>query len=316
MSVIKFHPEWGPKKLAKYFEISEKRLYDDLNELNAGGIPVVYNGKGYSFLGMSALPQVRFSLDEALALLIGCTALDSHGHLTRETPARSAISKLYELLPDESRRLLLELEGKVRMDTQGRAETLPALKTAQAAIAGRKTIRFEYFTYSRNATSIREADPYGVIFRGNSWYMIAWCHTRRELRTFRLNRATDMALTGESFAYPKDFSIQDYVAKSWGVFQGEETDVVIEFDSKLAPLIEERRWHPGQQIVKHKNGGITFSAKVKGTLEIRRWVLSWGEGARVVSPESLREEVARHAAALAKANSTKRNNHERGKLSK
>ena len=68
LSVIRYHPDWGPKKLAGYFEISEKRIYDDLNEINAANVPIVYNGKGYSFLSTAALPPVHFTLDETLAL--------------------------------------------------------------------------------------------------------------------------------------------------------------------------------------------------------------------------------------------------------
>jgi len=305
MSVIKFHPDWGPKKLAGYFEISEKRLYDDLNELNAGGIPIVYNGKGYSYLSLAALPHVQFTLDEALALVMGGTALEQHRSQAYSQSARSATAKLIELLPEESRRMLLALEGKVRMDPKGRSETHLALKIINSAIADKKTVGFDYFTYSRNITSHREANPYGVVFRGNSWYMTGWCHTRREIRTFRLNRISGIAPTGATFIYPEDFSIQEHIAKSWGVFQGEETDVEIKFSKELAPLIEEHQWQPDQKIVKHKDGTITFSTRVKGTLEIRRWILSWGEGVRVLRPESLRNDIARHAAALARANAKK-----------
>jgi predicted DNA-binding transcriptional regulator YafY len=303
MTIIKYHPEWGPKKLAEYFEISEKRLYDDLNELNAGGIPIVYNGKGYSFLTLSALPRVQFSLDEAMALLIGCTALEDHKNEEYSASARSAMSKLFELLSEDSRKILLSLEGKIRMETKGRTETQLALKVINTAISNRKTIRFDYYTYSRNATSSREADPYGVIFRGNSWYMIGWCHTRLEIRTFRLNRFSNISLPGRTYAYPKNFSIKEYIENSWGVFQGEEVEVEVRFDKKLAPLIEEHQWQPVQNIVKHKNGDITFITKVNGTLEIRRWILSWGEGVQVIRPESLREEISHHGVAIAQANS-------------
>lgn len=309
MSVIKFHPEWGPKKLAEYFEISEKRLYDDLNELNAGGIPIVYNGKGYSFLSTTALPHVQFSLDEALALLIGGTALGERGGHAYSASARAASAKLFELLPEEPRRMLLALEGKVRIDSKGRGESQAALKSVNAAIASGKTLRMEYYTYSRDSVSTREIDPYGVVYRGNSWYVIGHCHTRGGVRTFRLSRVLKASPTGNTFAYPKGFSIEEYIAKSWSVFQGDETDVVLRFSKKLAPLIEEHQWHPGQRIEKLKDDGIIFRARVRGTLEIRRWVLSWGEGVEVLEPAALREETARHAAALARANAEKKPGH-------
>lgn len=302
MSVIKFHPGWGPKKLAGYFEISEKRLYDDLNELNAANIPIVYNGKGYSFLSTSSLPPVQFTIDEALALLMGSTMLEQQKEEVYSPITRGAATKLLELLPENMRNRLLALEGKVRVETKGSSNVNHSLKTINESIAERRTLRFDYFSYSRNRTTNREADPYGVIFRGNSWYMIGWCHTRREPRTFRVNRMSGIETTKSVFVYPEDFSIQEYVSKSWAVFQGEETEIVLKFSKKLAPLIEEHLWQPDQEITKRKDGSITFKTRVRGTLEIRRWVLSWGEGVRVLAPESLRLDVARHAKALLEAN--------------
>ena len=96
ISVIRYHPTWGPKRLAEYFEISEKRIFDDINELNAANIPVVFNGKGYSLLSQHSLPPAHFTVDEALALLIGATAL---GTKTEAQAARSASMKLLDLLP-------------------------------------------------------------------------------------------------------------------------------------------------------------------------------------------------------------------------
>jgi predicted DNA-binding transcriptional regulator YafY len=80
---------------------------------------------------------------------------------------------------------------------------------------------------------------------------------------------------------------------------------VVKFSKKLAPLIEEHRWRPDQEIKKHKDGSITFRTRVRGTLEVRRWIMSWGEGVRVLEPESLRKEIAAHSAALLKAHEKK-----------
>jgi predicted DNA-binding transcriptional regulator YafY len=305
MSVIKFHSDWGAKKLAEYFEISEKRLYDDLNELNAANIPIVYNGKGYSFLSIAALPSVQFTVDEALALLMGSAFLDQHKDDVYSPIARGAANKLIELLPESIRKRVLALEGKVCVETKGKTDANHALKIINESVTERKTLRFDYFSYSQDKTTSRRVDPFGIIFRGNSWYTIGYCHTRREPRTFRVNRISNIAPTDDMFVYPEDFSIQEYVAKSWAVFQGEEIEVVLRFSKKLAPLIEEHQWQPDQVITKHKDGSVTFRTRVRGTLEIRRWILSWGRGVKVIAPVSLRDEVAIHARALLRANEGK-----------
>ncbi len=304
MILIKYHPDYGPKKLAEYFEISEKRLYDDLNELNAAGIPIVYNGKGYSFLSRSPMPPVEFSIDETLALWLHVTMMRKHREDIFTGPIRSAATKLLEMLPADISKKLYMLEGSFADESPRMNDNMDKfLTTINQSVMDRKTIGITYYTFSRDETTDREVDPYGVIFRGNSWYMIGYCHKRGEPRTFRINRIKNIVVTCKGFDYPADFSISDYVSQSWSVFRGEETDVEIEFSAKLAPLIEEHQWRPGQRIVKHATGGITFYASMRGTLEIRRWVMSWGEGVRVIRPDSLREEIAAHAAALVDAHS-------------
>lgn len=300
LNVIKHHPDWGPKKLAKYFEISEKRIYDDLNELNAANIPIVYNGTGYSFLSTVALPPLQFTLDEALALAMSVKMMQAQRGNCYSRSARSAGVKLLDLFPANVRKHVKELEGKVTIEAKGQTETREALKTINEAIIGRDVMEVTYDSYSSRRTTEREIEPYAALFRGNAWYMMGFCRSRGEVRTFRVNRMREIRTTGEKFRYPDDFSVIKRLEKSWSVFSGEEeTEVVVKFSPRIAPLIEEHRWQPDQRVGRHRDGSITFSTTVRGTLEIRRWILSWGKEARVVKPESLREEIREIAAEVA-----------------
>lgn len=292
MSLIKHHPDWGPKQLAEYFSISKKRIYDDINELNAANIPIIFNGKGYSFLTPQPLAPVQFTLDEALSMLISATVLESQKDGEYSLAVRSAVTKLLDLIPDNTRRLLLELSGKVKLDTKGRQITDPALKQLSQAIGEKRTIEFSYQSYSSGALTRRKMDPYGLVFRGNSWYVIGHCHKRREVRTFRLSRIGALRVTGGAYKYPDDFSIERHLEKSWQIFQGAETDVKIKFSKKVAPLIMEHQWQKDQRITKNRDGSIVYSTTVKGTLEIMRWALSWGREAEVIEPEELRRDMA------------------------
>lgn len=302
--LIKHNPDWGPKKLAEYFEISQKRLHDDLNELNAANIPIVYNGKGYSFLGAPALPPVELNIDEALALWLQVKLLKKHKEDVYTPSVQSASAKLLNMLPRETADMLLELEGKISVESPRTSpEANKMLSIINKALVSAHTLKIEYYSYSSDNITSRKVDPYSVIFRGNSWYLTGYCHLRKEIRTFRLSRIKNIEKTSASFIYPEDFSITDYISKSWAVFQGEETEVEIWFSKKLAPLIEEHNWRPDQEITKNANGSIIFKTRVRGTLEIRRWIMSWGDGVKVIKPESLKKEILKHSAALNKAHS-------------
>src|SRR6202011_6152724 len=76
--------------------------------------------------------------------------------------------------------------------------------------------------------------------------------------------------------------------------------VRISFDAFAAPRIEERQWHPSQKIKQLRNGGIELSLTLGNLEEIERWVLSWGVHAQVLSPEELKENIAKTITAVAK----------------
>ena len=108
---------------------------------------------------------------------------------------------------------------------------------------------------------------------------------------FRTSRIRTMKYTGESFKPPQDFSVDDYMGKSWQVMTGEETKVIVRFNSEIAPLIREVEWHPTQQIIDLPDGSVLFVATVAGTKEISLWILSYGDKAEVLFPEKLRKEM-------------------------
>ena len=81
----------------------------------------------------------------------------------------------------------------------------------------------------------------------------------------------------------------------------EEVEVVLRFDAEIAARVTETTWHPSEQTTREPAGTILWRARVPGTIEIRRWILSWGSQVEVVAPAELRDEVAatyRAAAAL------------------
>ena len=76
--------------------------------------------------------------------------------------------------------------------------------------------------------------------------------------------------------------------------------VAIRFAPRQARWIRERRWHPPARLQEQLDGGVVLHLHIAETTEIRRWVLQFGHEAEVLSPESLRKEVAKDlAAALA-----------------
>ena len=151
---------------------------------------------------------------------------------------------------------------------------------------------------SRKKESRRRVDPYRIWFFNGSFYLIGYCHKRREVRVFAISRIRMLHQTGEVFDVPEDFDIDDFLQPSFGVYQGKSQKVRIWFSPKVAGYIQEQTWHESQKIESSDNGAIVFEAEVAGIEEIKHWVLSWGSSARVLEPEILQDEIRSEALAM------------------
>ncbi len=72
--------------------------------------------------------------------------------------------------------------------------------------------------------------------------------------------------------------------------------VRIQFTPDVAYLVKERRWHPSQKTECLKDGSVIVTFTVGGMDELASWVLSWGQGAKVLEPQVLVEAVRSHLA--------------------
>jgi len=88
---------------------------------------------------------------------------------------------------------------------------------------------------------------------------------------------------------------------SFGVHSGEgEYEVVIRFNARAADYVREKKWRESQQLRELKGGGVELRMKLSSLMEVERWVLSWGGGAKVLKPRELVEAVRKSAAAILK----------------
>jgi predicted DNA-binding transcriptional regulator YafY len=102
-------------------------------------------------------------------------------------------------------------------------------------------------------------------------------------------------------AVPEDFDHTRYSGTQFGIFSGEREVVVkVWFSREHAPYVLEREWHPQQTVVREKDGSLVLAFPARHLYEVRRWLLSWGSGAKALAPRELVDSVQQElAAALA-----------------
>jgi predicted DNA-binding transcriptional regulator YafY len=83
---------------------------------------------------------------------------------------------------------------------------------SQATQHGR-TVRLAYRSWAGEATT-RTVDPYGLVFHGGRWYAVGYCHLRRDLRIFRLDRVVDAELCEDQFTRPDHFDSLEHLRRA------------------------------------------------------------------------------------------------------
>lgn len=176
------------------------------------------------------------------------------------------------------------------------------------AVMSCREVAFDYHKLTANKPEHRQVRPYHVGQIEHGWYLIAHDVQRRALRTFALQRLSNLEVLKVRFERPKDFNARDQLGGSFGVWNDEAQNrkrhgVKIRFEGYAARVVAERRWHPSQKIEQLDNNGdaIEFAAHLAGLEDITRWILSWGSKAHVIAPAELKERVRAEVDKMARA---------------
>jgi proteasome accessory factor B len=288
--------------LARELEVSTKSIQRDLEFMRDRlDLPLAYDGSrfGYHYTEpVSSFPTFQITEGELVALMIAEKALEQYRGTNFEKPLVSALKKMAAQLPDTVSFNIAEWDQTISFRTS--AEPILNLEIFDAlakATAARKQIRFDYRKPGQPKPEARVVDPYHLANINGEWFLFAFDHARKDIRTFVPARIAGVEPTGRTFARPARFSLEKRLHDSFGVVSGAgEFNVLIRFDEFAAGYIREKRWHPSQKLRERKDGGVELQMKLSSLAEVQRWVLSWGGHAKVIAPKELAatvEEAAR-----------------------
>ena len=293
-------------ELAEIVECHTRTAYRDLEALQVAGFPVTTERDGHRMVwsllaGSQQTLPIPLSLAELMALYFGRRLAG----VLRGTVFHDALESLFEkikaLLPGE---MVQELERAQAGLAVGATPVKPhaayrgMIDTVNHAVSQRRRLDMIYRSMRDRAETRRRVAPYRLLFFDGAFYMIGYCGLRQDIRVFALDRIKRLDLTDEPFDLPADMILDDFLKPSFGVFLGPATKVRVRFAPEAAGYLSEKTWHASQKLAPQRDGSVIFEAKVAGTEEIKRWILTWGSHAVVLAPDSLREELRREADAM------------------
>ncbi|MBL8909149.1 MAG: WYL domain-containing protein [Archangium sp.] len=275
-------------------DASQRKFERDKAELYELGIPLRYEQKtddedsGY-LLDREAyyLPEPGFSADELAVLYAAGSAALTSGAFPGRQDLAHALRKIgfFADTPIPA--------AQVRLEVSNAKDLAARLETIWAAIGARKSLDLDYFSPRARAATTRKVDPWGLALRRGVWNLVGWCHLRKELRTFHVNRIRRVTLLGTrprqpDFDIPEKFSIDDHVANwPWEYRIHEPLEVTLSLDETLAPL--------SQQLFGTPARGGTLRVTVTHLDALLDQVLSMGTSAKVIGPSQAKDRLRERA---------------------
>jgi proteasome accessory factor B len=290
-------------KIAREIEVSSKTIHRDIEFMRDRlGLPIEYDASrnGYFYDGeVSGFPTMQITEGEIFALVVAEKALQQYRGTSFEKPLLSAIRKMEQALPDTISLNLADVGRTISFRT--RAEPVLNLETFEIltkAVSARQQLELLYRKPGQKAET-RLVDPYHLANINGEWFLFAFDHGRRDIRTFAPARIQSARPTGKLFERTQEFSLEKRLRDSFGVHSGDgKFDVVIRFAPRAADYIREKKWHESQTLRELKNGAVELRMKLSSLGEVQRWVLSWGGDAQVLQPSELVESVRQAAQAI------------------
>ncbi len=254
--------------------------------------------------GFSRVPALQFSSTELMALVFTRDLAKPLEGTPLKESLDSALLKVTRALPFEATEYIQSLHdwfsagiGPHKSYREHRAK----IDQLARAIAKKRTVEMRYYSAARDKTSRRKVDPYHIWFAVGALYLIGFCHIRKDVRMFAVDRILSLTVTNLPCQMPLGFNVEDYVRNALTVMRGgPQIELELRFDRKTSAWAKGRIWHSSQKATLDKDGCLTLNLKVADTPELTGWILSFGSGVRVIKPESLLQRLK--SAALEVAN--------------
>jgi len=283
-----------------YQEMSDeafaRRFYSDRAELIGLGVPLhsqrdEYTGEELYTMRSEAyfLPQLDLKDDELAALQTALYLLE--GKFAYAEPLRLALQNLalgrpgFAEAPTDT---ALRVEV---LDPEYSAELAGRLGKLEGAISKQRTVKFNYWSISRDSEEERSLNPYALFQDNGAWYVVGQDLVREDIRTFRVSRIRGdirFATRRErDFRLPPDFEIEPYRDRPpWqiGDIAGEAR---IEVADDTAWWVERTYGEHGRV-----EDGL-FVTEYSSPGQLASWIARQDGRASPVSPPELRREVAR-----------------------
>lgn len=299
------------------YDVTKRTIHRDLEGLQSAGVPVSESGS------LSEDGGVRWTVDIAQlsslragqSAVLKITPRQLAGlYFAKEQFKTLSKSELFtgldhffeqvsDLIGSRNRELLDEFAKDFFVshgDSALQQASADIVETIHAAIMEGHCIQARYDSANSGTERVRILGPHYLCYMERGLYLVAEDMEEATIKNFAVPRFKSVERLDKPYEGQKT-SPDEFHGGSFLAWRSEEAvPVEIKVSKARAAFVSERKWHSSQEVVKHKDGSVTLKLKVGLTPTLTSWILSLGDHAEVLTPESLKQDVFKTALAVSK----------------
>jgi predicted DNA-binding transcriptional regulator YafY len=199
-------------QLAESLEVSERTIYRDIQALSLSGIPIEGEaGVGYRIRPGFNLPPIMFELDELEAIRFGVRMVQAWAGPELAKSATQALEKIEAVLPEATHHALHKQVEQLVVPKPHQEVASQFSDDIRHAIKQSRKLELEYQDETGKPSS-RVVWPFGLVYWGSTWTLVAWCELRFDYRMFRLDRVQSLNELEHQFEPEPDKNLEHYLS--------------------------------------------------------------------------------------------------------
>jgi predicted DNA-binding transcriptional regulator YafY len=186
-----------------------------------------------------------------------------------------------------------EIAKRVRMTFAGKRQLeLKAFEQIALATISRKQVKVTHLNRERAERVERTISPQELVHYRDNWYIDAWCHLRKGIRSFGLDAIEEVQILETPALEVDTVELRRVTQGSYGIFAGPATEwAVLRFTKHRAQWVEGEQWHPQQMATREPDGSYLLKVPYSDDRELLGDILRFGADVQVLEPKELRAKV-------------------------
>lgn len=292
------------KQIAEELEINIRTVYRYIDALCMSGVPIIsesgHNG-GYSLLNHFVEAPLIFDMDEQKALLQSSIFAKESGYPYGDALNRATSKLKVYLNQEQTNKLNRHLRGFEVIRATTNSNLMSVIRQLELSVANNHTILIEYDKRNGSENKLRNIDPYGIVYWNSKWYIVGYCHLRKEIRSFRADRIKKVSQLELKFQRPINFSPRDFLKETILPNMSDKEKLITVNIQGSPNAIDDlcNHWLLAYSLVEHSETNIVLSGSRKLVFEyLPYYVLSYGKSIKVLEPLDLKVRIVEIASEL------------------